>query len=350
MTTAYLARRLALLLPTALLASLVVFTVMRALPGDVAATILSGGGETTHSPEVREALRTELGLDDPLPVQYARWLAAMLDGSFGGDALVDGQPIRSQIARQLPVTGLLALYALGLTLVVWLPLGVLAGWQRGRWPDHLARLAMLPGLATPSFLLALLALLGLLLLLGWSPPFVYAGPLEDPWEHALMVAIPAALLSWEYGAHVLRVARAAVAETLAQPYVLTAVAKGLPERHVVLGHALRNALLPVLHDPRSPVRHAPRRRPHPRVHLRPPRPRPGPRRGRPRPRLPRRPKPHDAPRPRRPPRQPRPRRRLRLARPPRLLHRRTPGGDRMTPHLVIPAQAGIQGLRAGVYS
>lgn len=246
MTTAYLARRLALLLPTALLASLVVFLVLRALPGDVAATILSGGGETTHSPEVREALRAELGLDDPLPLQYARWLAAMLDGSFGGDALVDGQPIRAQLARQLPVTGLLATYALALTLVIWLPLGVLAGWQRGRWPDRLARLAMLPGLATPSFLLALLALLALLLLLGWSPPIVYAGPLEDPWEHALMVAIPALLLSWEYGAHVLRVTRAAVAETLAQPYVRTAVAKGLPARRVVLGHALRNALLPVL--------------------------------------------------------------------------------------------------------
>ncbi len=246
MTYAYLARRLALLLPTALLASLVVFAVMRALPGDVAATILSGGGETTHSPEVREALRAELGLDDPLPVQYARWLAAMFDGSFGGDALIDGQSIRSQIARQAPVTALLALYALAITLVVWLPLGVVAGWQRGRWPDHCARLAMLPGLATPSFLLALLALLGLLLLLGWSPPIVYASPFEDPWEHVLMVAIPAALLSWEYGAHVLRVARAAVAETLEQPYVRTAVAKGLPERQVVLGHALRNALLPVL--------------------------------------------------------------------------------------------------------
>ena len=235
MTYAYLARRLGLLLPTALLASLVVFALMRALPGDVAATILSGGGETTHSPEVREALRAELGLDDPLPVQYARWLRAMLDGSFGGDALIDGQPIRGQLARQAPVTALLALYALAITLVVWLPLGVLAGWRRGRWPDHLARLAMLPGLATPSFLLALLALLGLLLLLGWSPPIVYAGPFEDPWEHALMAAIPALLLSWEYGAHVLRVARAAVAETLGQPYVMTAVAKGLPARRVLLG-------------------------------------------------------------------------------------------------------------------
>lgn len=246
MTYGYLARRLALIVPTALLASLIVFAVMRLLPGDVAATILSGGGETTHTPEVREALRTELGLDEPLPVQYGHWLWAMLNGSFGGDALIDGQPIRGQLARQAPVTALLTLYALALTLLVWLPLGVVAGWQRGRWPDHLARLAVLPGIAAPSFLLALLALLSLLLLLGWSPPIVYAGPLEDPWRHTLMVVIPAALLSWEYGAHVLRVARAAVAEALAQPYVLTAVAKGLPERRVVLGHAFRNALLPVL--------------------------------------------------------------------------------------------------------
>ena len=115
MTYGYLVRRLLLVAPTALLASMLVFGVMRALPGDVAATILSGGGETTHSPEVREALRKELGLDDPWPVQYGRWLRAMVDGSFGGDALVDGQPIRSQLARQAPITGLLALYALALT-------------------------------------------------------------------------------------------------------------------------------------------------------------------------------------------------------------------------------------------
>ena len=246
MTFGYLARRLALVLPTALLASMVVFGVMRVLPGDVAATILSGGGETTHSPEVREALRQELGLDDRWPLQYGRWLLAMVDGSFGGDALVDGQPIRSQLARQVPITGLLALYALAITLVVWLPLGVVAGWKRGRWPDHVARIAMLPGVAAPSFLLALLALLGLLLLLGWSPPVVYSGPLEDPWEHALIVAVPALLLSWEYGAHVLRVTRVSVSETLSEPYVLTAVAKGLPARQVVLRHGLRNAMLPVL--------------------------------------------------------------------------------------------------------
>ena len=279
MTFGYLARRLALVLPTALLASMVVFGVMRVLPGDVAATILSGGGETTHSPEVREALRQELGLDDRWPVQYGRWLLAMVDGSFGGDALVDGQSIRSQLARQVPVTGLLALYALAITLLVWLPLGVVAGWKRGRWPDHVARIAMLPGVAAPSFLLALLALLGLLLLLGWSPPVVYAGPLEDAWEHALIVAVPALLLSWEYGAHVLRVTRVSVSETLSEPYVLTAVAKGLPARQVVLRHGLRKCDVACANRPGGAVRHVARWRPHPRVHLRTAWGRPGPRRG-----------------------------------------------------------------------
>ena len=246
MSASYLARRLALIVPTALLASMIVFGVLRVLPGDVAATILSGGGESTHSPAVREALRQELGLDAPWPLQYGRWLWALVNGSFGGDSLIDGQPLRSQLARQLPVTALLALYSLALTLLLWLPLGVVAGWRRGRWPDHIARIAMLPGIAAPNFLLALLALLGLLLLLGWSPPVVYTGPLEDLWNHALMVAIPVALLSWEFGAHVLRVTRASIIETLAEPFLRTAVAKGLPERRVLLGHALPAALPPAL--------------------------------------------------------------------------------------------------------
>ena len=246
MTISYLVGRLSLILPTALLASMIVFGIMRVLPGDVAATILSGGGETTHSPEVREALREELGLNDHWLKQYGTWLWNMVNGEFGGDSLIDGQSIRSQVARQLPVTGLLALYTLAASIVVWVPLGVLASWQRDRWPDYLVRMITLPGQAIPSFLLALLAILGLLLLFGWSPPIVYTSPLEDPWNHATMVFWPVALLTWEYGAHIVRVTRASMLETLGQPYILTAQAKGLPERAVMIGHALRNALLPII--------------------------------------------------------------------------------------------------------
>ncbi len=246
MTISYLLGRLALIVPTALLASMIVFGIMRVLPGDVAATILSGGGETTHSPEVREALRAELGLNDHLLRQYGGWLWDMVNGNFGGDSLIDNQSIRSQLARQLPVTGLLALYTLAASTLIWVPLGIIASWQRDRWPDYLIRLIALPGQAVPSFLLALLAILGLLLLFGWSPPIVYTGPFDDPWNHALMVFWPVLLLTWEFGSHIVRVTRASMLETLSQPYIVVAQAKGLPERAVLLSHALRNALLPII--------------------------------------------------------------------------------------------------------
>ncbi len=246
MTISYLLGRLALIVPTALLASMIVFGIMRVLPGDVAATILSGGGETTHSPEVREALREELGLNDHWLRQYGAWLWDMVNGNFGGDSLIDNQSIRSQLARQLPITGLLALYTLAASILIWVPLGIIASWQRDRWPDYLIRLIALPGQAVPSFLLALLAILGLLLLFGWSPPIVYTGPFDDPWNHTLMVFWPVLLLTWEFGAHIVRVTRASMLDTLSQPYIVVAQAKGLPERTVLLGHALRNALLPII--------------------------------------------------------------------------------------------------------
>ena len=246
MTISYLVGRLALIVPTALLVSVIVFGIMRVLPGDVAATILSGGGEATHSPEVREALREELGLNDHWLRQYSNWLWDMVNGNFGGDSLIDGGSIRSQVARQLPVTGLLALYTLAASIAIWVPLGIIASWQRDRWTDYLIRLIALPGQAVPSFLLALLAILGLLLLFGWSPPIVYTSPFADPWNHALMVLWPVLLLTWEFGSHIVWVTRSSMLETLGQPYIMVAQAKGLPERAVLLGHALRNALLPII--------------------------------------------------------------------------------------------------------
>ena len=246
MTISYLLSRLALIVPTALLASVIIFGIMHVLPGDVAATILSGGGETTHSPEVREALREELGLNDHWLKQYGTWLWNMVNGKLGGYSLIDGQSIRSQVAHQLPITGLLALYTLVASIFIWVPLGIIASWQRDRWPDYLIRFIALPGQAVPSFLLALLAILGLLLLFGWSTPIVYTGPLDDPWNHALMVFWPVLLLTWEFGAGIVRVTRASMLETLGQPYIMVAQAKGLPEQTVLLGHALRNAMLPII--------------------------------------------------------------------------------------------------------
>ena len=246
MTARYFAVRLLLVVPVALAASIIAFGIMRMLPGDVAVVILSGSGEATHSVEVREALREELGLNDSLAVQYGTWLWRMVNGDFGGRSLVDGQPIRSLVSHQLPVTALVVFYAMAISMALWIPLGILATWQRDRWPDHLVRVITVPGQAIPSFVIAVLVLLGLLLALGWSPPIVYTGPLDDPWNHLQIVVWPVALLAWEYGAHVVRVTRASMLEALHEEYTLVARAKGLPEHIILLRHVLRNAWPPII--------------------------------------------------------------------------------------------------------
>ena len=130
--------------------------------------------------EVREALEEELGLNDPLVVQYGRWLWSMVSGEFGGRSLETREPIRSIVGRQLPVTALLAGYTLLLSVVVSLPLGVLAAARSNRWSDYVVRLITLGGLAIPSLWVALLTILCLLIFFRWSPPLVYAAPLVRP--------------------------------------------------------------------------------------------------------------------------------------------------------------------------
>lgn len=239
----YLLRRMGILLLTAFLASIIVFIIMRMLPGDITALII---GDVPSSPAVKEALREELGLNDSPILQYARWLWSMVSGGFGGQSLLYGQEIRTLLARQLPVTLFLTLYAVGLSLVVSVPLGVGAALKWNRWQDYLVRFLVLPGQALPNFWVALLLLLGLMHLFQWSPPVVYTHPWENPWNHFQMLIVPVLLLAWEYSSHVVRVTRASILDTMHEDYIVTARAKGLSERQVIFGHALRSALPPVV--------------------------------------------------------------------------------------------------------
>ncbi len=240
----YLIKRLALFVPTVLLASCLVFVVMRALPGDVTAAILGGQGEALR-PEFVAAVREELGLDDPLLVQYGRWLWSMATGEFGGRSLALREPIAELVARALPVTLQLTLYTVLLAVVIFVPLGVVAALQRGRWVDALVRFLVVAGSALPEFWLALLALLLLVHFFAWSPPIVYANLWQHPAEHVQMMVLPALVLAWAYGAHLLRTARAGMLEALRQDFVRTARSKGLSQLSIV-AHALRPTLIPVL--------------------------------------------------------------------------------------------------------
>lgn len=241
----YLAWRLTLFVPTLLVASIVIFGIMRVLPGDVALVVLSGSGEVTHDADQIERVREELGLNDPLVVQYGRWLTGIVTGDLGGRSLENREPVRSLVSRQLPVTLQLTAYTVVLSILVSVPLGILAALRRNRWPDYLIRLISITGQAVPGFFVAILVILALLILFRWSPPIVYANLWENPWQHFQIMLWPTLVLAWGFSAYLIRITRAAVLEVLQQDYVRTARSKGLSERVVLFRHTLRNALLPI---------------------------------------------------------------------------------------------------------
>ena len=236
--------RAILILPTLVAASIVVFAIMRALPGDVVLVILSGSGEAAVSPKARDALEEELGLKDPLPIQYARWLGSMMSGGFGGRSLTNREAIGSIIARQLPITLLLTSYTVLLSILISQPLGILAAVWNNRWPDYLIRIVTLGGLALPNLWIAILVILILLHIIQWSPPIIYASPWSSLPTHFQMMILPTLILVWEYSSHLVRVTRSSMLSALGRPYITTARAKGIPEHFVILRHAVRNALIP----------------------------------------------------------------------------------------------------------
>jgi peptide/nickel transport system permease protein len=243
----YVLKRVLLFVPTLLIASALVFVVMRVLPGDVALAILVSS-ETPGigaSEADLQRIRGQLGLGDTLPVQYAKWVRGLLAGN-PGTSLATGRPVRDIIAERLPVTVHLTVYTVLISLVVSLPLGAIAAVRHDRWPDYLVRGATILGLATPGFWIGLLVLLMLVLVFRWVPSPVYFNVWEDARENVSLLVFPALILSWRFSSYQARMVRANLLEVLRQDYIRTAYSKGLRERAVVLRHALRNALLPVL--------------------------------------------------------------------------------------------------------
>jgi len=242
----YIARRIVLFVPTLLIASLVIFGIMRFLPGDVALVILSADSSEVVREESLNRLREILGLNDPLPVQYGTWLWSMVSGGFGGSSLVSNEPISEIIARRLPITLQLAIYTITISVLIAVPLGVLAALHQDKWPDYLARVFTISGLALPNFWVALLLLLVLISIFSWAPPVFYTNLWEDPWTHIQIVIWPALILAWQYTSYISRVTRSSMLEALRQDYVRTAHSKGLANRTVVWRHTLRNALIPTV--------------------------------------------------------------------------------------------------------
>lgn len=240
----YIAGRLLLLVPTLFGVSLIIFVIMRLLPGDVAVIAL-GGGQGVSEQQIAE-YRKELGLDRPLAVQYAEWVGGLLRLD-AGTSLLTKASISSELKNRVPVTAELALGAVLLSTLIALPVGVLSAVYQDRWPDYFFRVFSILGIALPIFWIqSLVRNLILPKYIGWLPPPGYAGPLENLGKNLQQMWLPVLLLGYAQSAIISRLTRSTMLDVLREDYIRTARAKGLRERGVVIRHAVRNALLPVI--------------------------------------------------------------------------------------------------------
>ena len=225
---------------TLVLASIVVFLGVRALPGDPA---LAMAGEEAD-PATLAAVRAQLGLDEPLPVQYLQFVGNALGGDLGRSTRT-GTPVIDMIGATLPVTVQLAVYAMLIAVLAGMAGGVLAAVYRGRWPEWLANGFSLTALSVPTFWLGILAVVYLAVQLGWFPASGYVSPLENPLRAIYYLTLPAAILGLSHAAVVQRQTRSSMVGALTADYVRTARAKGLGRATVVFRYGLRNSLIVV---------------------------------------------------------------------------------------------------------
>ncbi len=241
--TRYIIRRLVLLLPTLLGMALLIFLMVRLLPGDFVDALV--GADPTITDEAREQLRSYYELDQPLPVQFVGWLADLARGDLGL-SFRTRQPISQILAQTLPITAQLAVMSMILSSVIAVPLGVLSALRHNSQVDFWARVGGLIGLSLPNFWLATLLLLFTSLAFRWVPPVVWVSPTENLLVNLQQMLLPTLALSLQLIAVQMRMTRASLLEVLRQDYVRTARSKGLGERLVIYRHALRNALVPVV--------------------------------------------------------------------------------------------------------
>ncbi|MCY3679242.1 MAG: ABC transporter permease [Gemmatimonadetes bacterium] len=237
MLATYLTRRLAQLGVVLLLVSVVVFAIMHALPGDPVQLMLSGAESGSVTPERQEQLREEMGLNDPLPVQYGRFLRGAVTGDLGTSVRLR-QPVLDLILDRLGPTLALSLGGILFAVLIGVTTGVLAALRQGSWIDGLSRVLAYVGVSLPLFWLGLLLILVFSFQLSWFPP---AGS-----EGVRSLVLPSLSLGLVSAGVIARLTRASLREVLVEDYIRTARAKGLPRRFVYLRHALRNALLPVV--------------------------------------------------------------------------------------------------------
>jgi peptide/nickel transport system permease protein len=240
----YILKRLFLMIPTLFGVATLVFLLLRVLPGDIVELKYAGTG--TYAP--KEAIareRAQLGLDQPLWRQFAGWMLGMTYLDFG-TSMWTGRPITDEIAIRLELSIELALMATFVAVLISVPLGTIAALKQDGWVDYGVRVFSIAGLAIPSFWLGIIIILTFVIYFQWLPPLTFTSFWVDPKANMMQLIWPALAVGYRYSAVATRMTRSAVLEVLREDYIRTARAKGLWERAVLIRHALKNALLPVI--------------------------------------------------------------------------------------------------------
>jgi len=247
MSGTYVARRLLLFIPTLIGASILIFVLLRLVPGDIAEILVYQAGSETSTIQERQIreIRAELGLDKPIVVQYLDWLGKAVRGDFG-HSYTQLRPVSAILQERVPRSLELAALTVIIAMLWAVPLGVVSAVRQNSWADHVVRLLSISGLSLPIFFSGVLVLYGLVRFFQWLPPLEFVALLDDPRQNLKQLIWPALVQAYYISAPITRLTRSQLLEVIRQDYVRTARAKGLGERIVVYRHALSNSLLPVV--------------------------------------------------------------------------------------------------------
>ena len=243
----YVLRRLLLFVPSLVGASLLIFVLLRVVPGDIAEILVYQAGSESSAVQEKQIqqIRAELGLDRPLLIQYLAWLGGAVRGDFGY-SYTQRRPVTEIVLERVPRSLEFAALTL-LVAVVWaIPLGVVSAVRQNTWLDYLARVVAVSGMSLPNFFMGVLILYALVRVFRWLPPLEFVSFFDDPAENLKQLVWPTLAQAYYISAPIMRLTRSQMLEVIRQDYVRTARAKGLAERAVVYRHALKNSLLPVV--------------------------------------------------------------------------------------------------------
>ncbi|OGL00565.1 MAG: hypothetical protein A3E31_00265 [Candidatus Rokubacteria bacterium RIFCSPHIGHO2_12_FULL_73_22] len=247
MSATYVARRLLLFIPTLIGASILIFVLLRLVPGDIAEILVYQAGSETSTIQERQVreIRTELGLDQPVVVQYVTWFGNALQGDFG-HSYTQLRPVAAILKERVPRSLELAALTIVLAMLWAVPLGVVSAVRQNSWADHVVRVLSISGLSLPIFFTGVLVLYGLVRFFQWLPPLEFVAFTDDPLQNLKQLIWPALVQAYYISAPITRLTRSQLLEVIRQDFIRTARAKGVGERAVVYRHALGNSLLPVV--------------------------------------------------------------------------------------------------------